>query len=311
MEIKKKKYRYVLLILIITISLEAYLRIYWGFCDALLYNHNEKYEYIAQPNQNRYRFRCHIKYNSYSQRCDEPDTTKTIILGLGDSVLFGGTWMDQDSLATSIISNTTNFQILNISSGSWGPDNCSAYLEEYGTFNAKAMILVCSSHDAYDTMTHEKVVGVYPNYPDKESPLALYELVNRYLFPQIIKFFNKYKSKFDPDEEVINNSQPDAYIVRKTNIFNPGFNQLKTIAKNNNIPLYIFLHAEKKEIENGKYNEMGQEIIAWANENHVPIIKGLDNGESLLLLKDKIHYNTKGQKFLSKQLLLILKHIKR
>lgn len=56
---------------------------------------------------------------------------------------------------------------------------------------------------------------------------------------------------------------------------------------------------------------MGQEIIAWANENHVPIIKGLDNGESLLLLKDKIHYNTKGQKFLSEQLLLILKHIKR
>ena len=305
----KKKYTCIISFFIIIVLLEVYLRLYWGFCDALLYDHNTKYEYIAQPNQNRYRFRCHIKYNSYSQRCDEPDSTKTIILGLGDSVLFGGTWMDQDSLATSIINKTTSFQILNISSGSWGPDNCSAYLEEYGTFNAKAMILVCSSHDAYDTMTHKKVVGVYPNYPNRESPLALYELANRYLFPRIIKLFNKYKSKLDPDEEVVSYSSSESYISKKTNTFNPGFNQLKTIAKNNNIPLYIYLHAERKEIENGKYNQMGQEIISWANENHITIIKGLDNGESLSLLKDKIHYNTKGQKFLSEQLLLILKHI--
>lgn len=40
------------------------------------------------------RFGNHIHYNSYSQRSDEPDTTKVIILGLGDSVIYGGVQVD-------------------------------------------------------------------------------------------------------------------------------------------------------------------------------------------------------------------------
>lgn len=38
--------------------------------------------------------------------------------------------------------------MLNISAGSWGPDNCAAYLKHYGLFGAKAMSLLVSSHDA-------------------------------------------------------------------------------------------------------------------------------------------------------------------
>lgn len=306
----KKTCKYILLFFSFLLFLELYLRIYWGFCDALLYKHSDKYEYIAQPNQNRFRFRCHIKYNSYSQRNNEPDKNKIKILGLGDSVLFGGTWMDQDSLATTIVSKNSDYQILNISSGSWGPDNCAAYLEENGIFNAKAIILVCSSHDAYDTMTFKKVVGVYPNYPDKQSFSAIYELINRYLLPYSYRLFERYKLKFDPDEEILNDSTQKEFIAKKTNIFNPGFDKLKVIAEKNNIPLYIFLHAEKKEIENNCYNDMGSLIISWANKNNVKLIKGLDKGESLSLLKDKIHYNSAGQKFLSEQILLILKEFK-
>ena len=54
-----------------------------GFCDALLYQSSNQYEYIAQPNQDRDRFGAHIHYNSYSQRNEEPDSTKTIIFRLG------------------------------------------------------------------------------------------------------------------------------------------------------------------------------------------------------------------------------------
>jgi len=128
---------------LITISSEIFLRYYYGFCDALLISENNKFEYIASPNQNRYRFRNHINYNSLSMRSPSLSTTSNKILGFGDSVINGGVLTDQDSLATTILSTTLSnkyhkrFQFLNISAGSWGPDNCYAYLQEFGNFNSK------------------------------------------------------------------------------------------------------------------------------------------------------------------------------
>ena len=182
---KRKIYIAISICLILIALSELILRFFFGFCDAVLYQSSPAYEYIAQPNQHRYRFFSHIDYNSYSQRSEEPDSTKTIVLGLGDSVIFGGTMLDQDSIATTLFSKETGMQMLNISSGSWGPDNCAAYLKEKGTFGAKAMVLVCSSHDAFDIMSHVPVVGIYPEYPDEQYKLAIWEVIDRYLIPRI------------------------------------------------------------------------------------------------------------------------------
>lgn len=177
---------------------------------------SKNYEYIAAPNQNRFRFRSHLYYNSYSQRSEEPDSTKTIILGLGDSVLYGGTMIDQDSLATSIFNKNTGLQMLNISAGSWGPDNCAAYIKEKGLFNAKALYLVVSSHDAYDNMDFTPVVGKHPNYPNKQYLLATWELLDRYIFPRIIYNFNK--TNVDPDQAVIKGIQKkEKYLIQDSN----------------------------------------------------------------------------------------------
>ena len=122
----KQKIFILFILLLVFVVGELVLRFAFGFCDALLYNESDKYEYIAQPNQDRHRFGAYIHYNSFSQRNGEPDSTKLRVLGLGDSVLFGGTWMDQDSLASTLFSDETGTQMLNISAGSWGPDNCAA-----------------------------------------------------------------------------------------------------------------------------------------------------------------------------------------
>lgn len=269
-----------------------------GFCNALLYQSSDKYEYIAQPNQKRYRFGAHIQSNSFSQRSEEPDSSKITVLGLGDSVLFGGTWMDQDSLATTLYSKETGLQMLNISAGSWGPDNCAAYINEKGTFYAKAMILVCSSHDAYDTMSFAPVVGMFPNYPNKQYRLAISELINRYLIPRINSYLTKVKQDFDPDANVINQIE-NAAVTKKSNKFNQGFMQLRNIADSLNIPLGIYLHAEVNEIALGRYNEMGKEIIKWADNNHVYLVTGIETGETKDMYKDAIHFNEKGQRHLA------------
>lgn len=303
-----KKKRFVLLILFLVFVVgELVLRFAFGFCDALLYRESDKYEYIAQPNQDRHRFGAHIYYNSYSQRNDEPDSTKVRVLGLGDSVLFGGTWMDQDSLASTLFSDETGTQMLNISSGSWGPDNCAAYLKEKGTFGASAMILVCSSHDAYDVMTYVPVVGVVPTYPDRQYKLAWTELIDRYLVPRIGMMFGKTEVKLDPDEQVVKNSEFKNTVRQKSSSFNNGFVQLLDISQKKNIPMAIYLHAENDEISAGRYNEMGQKIIEWAAEHDVCLIEGLRAGETENMYHDKIHFNEAGQRFLATQMVRFYK----
>ena len=296
-----KLHYHLVLVSALVVLLEFTLRFAFGFCDALLYQSSDNYEYIAQPNQNRHRFGAHIHYNSYSQRNEEPDSARVKILGLGDSVIFGGTWMDQDSLATTLFSNETGMQMLNISAGSWGPDNCAAYLKEKGTFRTKAMILVCSSHDAYDVMSFTPVVGVYPTYPERQYRLAIVELMDRYLMPRVRSFFLKQKQRLDPDAAVVN-KMSQKFVAKKSLLFNPGFDQLKNMADSLHIPFGVYLHAETGELMQGSYNEMGYEIMEWAEKNGVPLMKGMDRGENESMYKDMIHLNGKGQKHLAASL---------
>lgn len=295
----KKRKIYFFIIGFLLIGFECILRFAFGFCDALLFENSDAYEYIAQPNQDRYRFGAHIHYNSYSQRNKEPDSTKIKILGLGDSVIFGGTMLDQDAIATTLFSKKTGWQMLNISAGSWGPDNCAAYLKEKGTFEAKAMILVCSSHDAYDTMTYTPVAGVYPNYPDRQYKVALWELLDRYFWPWIVHSLHQTEMKIDPDAATVQHV-PNGAVAKKSSFFNPGFDELKAIADSAHIPFAIFLHAEKGEIEAKQYNEMGKKIIAWAKTTDTPLMQGLTNGESIDMYRDVIHLNERGQRHLAR-----------
>lgn len=264
---------------------------FYGFANAPLYKESDKYEYMARPNQDLMRFGNHVYYNSYSQRSEEPDSTKKRVLGLGDSVIYGGVQVDQDSIATSIFTDETGVQMLNISAGSWGPDNCAAYLKENGTFGASAMFLVVSSHDAHDNMDFAPIVGKSVSYPDRNYSLALVELFDRYVLPRIFK----KKVTESPDQKVL-----DGVGIHKSGkIFNKGFAQLKTIADSCNIPYIIYLHADRSECDNQKYNEEGEEIIKWAEANHVKLIKELDYQFSADDYRDGIHMSKSGQRKLA------------
>lgn len=269
--------------------LEVVLRQKYGFCDAPLCMESTECEYIFQPSQNRHRFGNEIKYNSFSQKSEEPDSTKIIILGLGDSVINGGVQTDQKELATTI-SSDSKYQILNISAGSWGPDNCAAYLDKYGLFNAQKILLVVSSHDSHDIMDFAPIVDIHKSYPSKQYKLAVWELIDRYVLPRLASYVP------DPDQEVLNGID----IKKGDGVFNPGFVQLKNIADNAGISMEIYLHPDQKEFENGKFNEQGMEIIKWAKETSVQLTTGFEAGESHETYRDGIHVNQKGQKVIAK-----------
>ena len=269
------------------IVVEFLLRVIWGFGTMPLYLESEKYEYIFAPNQEMNRLGVHFFTNSYSQRANEPDRNRKIVLGLGDSVINGGSQTDNDSLATSIVSVSTEYQMLNISAGSWGPDNCAAYLKEYGLFDAKAIFVVLSSHDANDVMDFIPTVGVHKSYPKENYLLATFEVFDRYIIPRIFKT----KKTLNPDEKVLKG-------IDKGSDWNKGWDELNEIAKQADIPLVLILHAEQSEWEVGEYNDKGKMIEQWAFENKIKLIKDITflKKENY---RDQIHINASGQRVLA------------
>jgi hypothetical protein len=273
------------------LTMEFALRKIWGFGETVLYKADETYEYIAQPNQERHRFGNKIVYNEYSMRSTAlTDADKCIILGFGDSVINGGSLTDQDSLATTIVEQKLNkgARFLNVSAGSWGPDNCAAYLKQYGDFNAKMIVLFVSSHDAYDNMTHEPIVGRHQSYPDKQFPLGIGEVLVRYVAPRVMGFLQTdAPTTGGTDNLVINKNGSE---------FNTGFEFFKNYSKEKGIPLLICLHADTQEVKAQKFNVQGQEILKFCEDNAIKLIDGLKIGEQLGDFRDDIHINERGQR---------------
>lgn len=277
-------------IVVILLISEITLRCVWGFGTMPLYHESSSYEYLQNPNQDIVRFGCHYKTNSYSMRSEEPDTSKTIILGLGDSVINGGAQTDNDSLATSIFSLNSKYQMLNISAGSWSADNLAAYIKEKGTFNAKGMFVLLSSHDAGDNMDFRPTVGVSVSYPKEQYSCAIAEVLDRYIIPRVLK--KKKEDKNNPDLLALKEG------IDKGGPFNKGWDELNAISKENNIPMTICLHAEKIEFNAGKYNKRGELIVKWANDNNVSLIKDIEYLDEKSY-RDNIHLNEHGQKIIA------------
>ena len=283
--------RLFIILLLIIASGEIYIRYRYGFCDAPLMIESDKYELIAAPNQKRKRFGNNVIYNSFSQRSGEPERNRKKILVCGDSVLNGGVQTDNKDLATTLIAEETEFQMLNISAGSWGPDNCAAYLEEKGLFDAEAIFLVVSSDDVVDIMDFRPIVDVHKSYPSKQYKSAYIEILHRYL-PKYIR--RKNKNDFENNEEF------------RDELFNPGFEKLKSIARHNDIPFVIYLHPDIEELICRKYNMLGQRIIQWSDVNNIPLYKVIEYDETINHYRDRIHINKEGQRVLANTIKIMI-----
>ncbi|TLV02667.1 hypothetical protein [Dyadobacter luticola] len=338
----KYLYGFLISIVILAAVAEVVLRVAFGFCNSPLYISDPDFEYIYAPNQDVKRFGSTLRTNHFSMRNEEiAPSDSIVILLIGDSVVNGGSLTDQDSIASTILERRflkdyhKKVRVLNISAGSWGPDNVAAYLKKFGTFKAKLMCLVTSSHDAHDIMSHISPVGVDPGMPNKQYKVALYELWDRYrwiFFYYLDRFFRPTQetaeekpstakvdstSKIDSVKKEVPASQtPDKKDItedeklnnagiRKPGVgFNPGYEQLYEIAQANNIPFFIYLHPEISEIDMGHFNDQGDEIIQFAAGKNIRLINEFQFrvSKDLYRKNDVVHYNDQGQRFLSNNL---------
>ncbi len=318
--------RLILIIFVLAVALELTLRFKFGFCSSPLYVSDPDFEYIYAPNQNVKRFGNVIKTNSLSMRNEELDQDSTLnILLVGDSVINGGSLTDQDSIASAILEKrlrkefNDKVRVLNISAGSWGPDNVAGYLKKYGLFHANLIFLVTSSHDAHDIMSGGSPVGIDPGMPAVQYKLALIELWVRY---RDLIIYSLKERLFTPLENLAtvqtkeNTNSPkletseleEVGIKKDGKGFNPGYATLDSLAEVNKVPYIIYLHPEISEVEAGRFNEQGTEIIQFCKQNNIELYNEFDYGIKLNLFRDMdvVHYNNQGQKFLANNIYPIL-----
>lgn len=171
------------------ILLEIGLRLLLGLGNPVLYLADREIGYLLAPQQKVRRFGNLIEINQYSLRNSaiekqRPKDTLRVLL-LGDSIVNGGWWTDQQSTISHLLetqlSQEVTAEVLNAAANSWGPRNQLAYVQKLGTFEAQYIILLLNTDDLFALAPNSAVVGRDHHYPNRRPPLAIMELLQRFL----------------------------------------------------------------------------------------------------------------------------------
>ena len=268
-----------------------------------LYVSYEGMDYKLKPNQDIFRFGNRVVINNASMRSsgniqNMPEPGKSRILIFGDSVLWGGSQMDQEDIATSLLNKKLSgkYEIFNVSAGSWGPGNWNEYIKENGLFNADKVILVMNSGDLTDIPNRlENMPNL--NRPTTNPPSALWELVTRYVTPRIQNIAKKI-APIKQDQTTIDKTLA---ISKGSNILN----QTIDLIEGGGAELSVVQFWSKEEVLNelpSANHPIAQDIFkdrGVSTFQSLPYFKRCSNKPSDLFV-DGIHpYTKEGQKCLA------------
>jgi hypothetical protein len=133
---------------------EAALRVI-GFGDPILYDNRATYGYRPLPAQSRRRlFGAHVHVNALGVRGPDVAADATPVLFLGDSVTWGGSYVDDrdvfPAVATASLAERAGRPALvplDAGVNGWGPANVLALLEERGGFGSRLWVLTLLEDD--------------------------------------------------------------------------------------------------------------------------------------------------------------------
>jgi hypothetical protein len=174
--------------LVVALVSELLLRWPVGLGDPPLYQADGTIEYLLVPGQYR-RFGHRVMINSAHMRSEEavllphPEPAHRLLV-LGDSVVNGGSHVDQANLATELLpalwrdsGHDVPMIVCNVSAGSWGPANMLAYVQRFGVFQCSEAVVVLNAADLYDRPTF---APLGPEQPTRRPFFALHDLTENY-----------------------------------------------------------------------------------------------------------------------------------
>jgi lysophospholipase L1-like esterase len=276
-----------------------------GLGDPPLMVEDPKIEYLYAPSRSYHRFGKITQINSHHMRSEDFPATKSSpaekrVLFLGDSIINGGSQTDQSELATTLLASRLSRElgapvvVGNASAGSWGPENLLEYVRKFGIFDADVVVIVVSTHDSADVPTHERVVGVRPEFPDKAPYLAIQELFTRYLIPRVTA------SAGDPMPT--GHAYPQQDVARATE----SFRQLLQELAKYGVKVIVTQHPEQVELF-GKAGDGKKLLESIAREEGAEVIDLFPAYESSVRAgerpyRDAIHPAALGQRLMADEL---------
>lgn len=268
----------------------------FGFGKGAIYVRDPDYEYMHAPNQYTKPFGNLLQTNQFGMRSRKLESNDDVhVLVLGDSVINGGNPMPQEAIATTLLERDLQSRCgpraraLNISAGSWGPDNAAAFLRKHGLFGTHAVIAVFSSHDLGDIMTHEPIVGKNPSLADAYPKVVLVDTWQRYVWPRVVTMLRNPESRANPLE-----------IDKFTGHINPGWRKLRDICKGAGVPFRVVLHKERTEFLAGDFNAQGHALLEHLHDLQVTTL--IESGFTIESYRDSIHLSAKGHADLARVL---------
>jgi hypothetical protein len=151
------------LVLVLGVTSECILRS-MGFGSPIVYRIDPYVRYYPAPNQDVHRYGGRIHINAFGMRSQDIAEAKPRgvfrILMLGDSTLYGGSYLDQSQMYATRIGELLNekpgmlpgsprkVEILALGVNAWGPPHELAYVKEFGLFNADLVMVMGPLGDA-------------------------------------------------------------------------------------------------------------------------------------------------------------------
>lgn len=252
----KRHRRAILVILVLVVSFlsvaacEFLLREFMGLGNPILYDSSPIYGYRPLPNREYKRFwGANVKFNNIGLRTnrDWDEEKKDKILFLGDSVTYGGSYIDNKDLFSGLAVELLNkdgqqkYTSGNAGVNAWGVENIYGLIMEAHFLPAGIYVTTLPEDDFYRGITRIHGQPFFNNKPK----LALQELWYFFCYRQNN---NRYK-----EWTTFANKQEQAYIIEKAV---KKLKAMDSFLRENGCKHFVFITPSKSQVMEGAGKDM-------------------------------------------------------
>ena len=291
---KKKIFYLISIILIIfipTLLTEIYLK-YIGLGNPITYDKNDVYGYSPKPNQKKERLNnSTVTINDVGLRSLydwKNNEGKTKIIFFGDSVTYGGSYIDdKETFVHLSCENLNNPKFICGNAG----------VNAYGIFN-----IVFRSR--YDLRLSDDDLRIFLLVPDdfyrglqNYNTAHFYMNDNKYLFPAIIEALNFFSTKYNLKNFISKRVNNHYKKMNTINLIDESIlilnSEIKRLEKKNKKFLLFYSPSKNNNVINNYiHNKMNKSI----KQEIIDLSEYLDD----TMYVDNVHYNKEGHKNISK-----------
>ena len=185
-------------VVVAALAAEVALRLL-GLGHPVLYDNRLAYGFRPLPQQSLRRLRgATVRINSLGLRGPDVAPVRpagtTRLLFLGDSVTYGGSYVDEEEVLSSVAaaemrrSGFSSVEALNAGVNAWGPANILGFVETAGGFDSTAWIVIAVDDDFRREKTHIGEVPYFNIAPrtalEEIAVLGAYRLLTAYKLPK-------------------------------------------------------------------------------------------------------------------------------